>query len=416
MFLIATVRTGEAIPDLVTGLWRDGRVERVDLHDLSRAHLETLLRLALRGPIEAGAGRELWEVTRGNPLYVRELVLGALDSGALVEQRIGGLPAEARSVVELLALCEPVDLGYLETAAPTTVLDSLERAALVTITVGEGQVRLAHPMHGKVVRDAMPRSRARAILRAQADRLEAAGPTDAAALRIALWRLDAGGRPDPAVLVRGAHLARYAHDFRVVRRLMEAVPGEHLDAAGALLLGEALYELGAFDAAERVLARGQQLPGSEQVALRLVVTRVKNVHWGLCQPETALAINSAGRAVITSRPLVEELDADEASVLMFSGHPREALAALERIKGTDRRTRTVRAIVGSVAVATTGRTAEAVKVAEAGFTDHAALGDELAIAHPATHIINQVFALTEAGRLAEAEQLARAGADIVASH
>jgi len=76
----------------------------------------------------------------------------------------------------------------------------------------------------------------------------------------------------------------------------------------------------------------------------------------------------------------------------------------------------VRAIVGSVAVATTGRTAEAVKVAEAGFTDHAALGDELAIAHPATHIINQVFALTEAGRLAEAEQLARAGADIVASH
>jgi len=45
-----------------------------------------------------------------------------------------------------------------------------------------------------------------------------------------------------------------------------------------------------------------------------------------------------------------------------------------------------------------------------------ALGDELAIAHPATHVINQVFALTEAGRLAEAEQLARAGAEIVASH
>jgi hypothetical protein len=52
-------------------------------------------------------------------------------------------------------------------------------------------------------------------------------------------RLDAGGRPDPAVLVRGAHLARYAHDFRVVRRLIESVPGEHLDAVGALLLGEA---------------------------------------------------------------------------------------------------------------------------------------------------------------------------------
>ena len=231
-----------------------------------------------------------------------------------------------------------------------------------------------------------------------------------------MWRLDAGGRPDPAVLIRGAHLARYAHDFRVVRRLIEAVPAEQLDAAGALLLGEALYELGDFDAAERILARGQQLPSSEHVALRLAVTRAKNAHWGLCQPEAALAINAAAEAVITSPPLAEELVADEASVLMFSGHPDQALAVLERIAGGDQRTRVVRAIAGAPALAVTGRTAEAVTVAEAGFADHVALGDELAIAHPATHIVNQVFALTEAGRLAEAEQLARAGAEIVASH
>jgi DNA-binding CsgD family transcriptional regulator len=438
IFMIATVRTGEPVPDLVTGLWREGRLERVELADLSRTHLDTLLHLALGGPIGAGAAREFWEVTRGNPLYVREFALDAMESGALVERsgvwhledhvpgttrlldlvehRIGQLPAEARWVVELLALCEPLELGYLESAVPLEVLESLERAGLVTIAVADGEVHLAHPLHARVVRGAMPRSRARAVLLAQADRLEAASPAPGpAALRIATWRLDAGGRPDPAVLVRGAHLARYAHEFRVVRRLMEAVPGEHLDGLGALLLGEALYELGVFDAAERVLARGQQLPGSEQVALRLVVTRVKNANWGLCQPDAALAINSAARAVVTSRQLVEELDADEASVLVFSGHPRRALEVLERIMGTDRRTRTVRAIAGSVALAATGRTAEAVKVAEAGFTDHAALGDELAIAHPATHVINQVFALTEAGRLAEAGQLARAGADIVAS-
>jgi len=439
IFLIATVRTGEPVPDLLTGLWRDGRVERVDLRDLNRAHLDTLLHLALGGPIEAGAGRQLWEATRGNPLYVHELVLGALESGALVErsgvwhledrlpattrlldlvgQRIGGLSAEARSVVELLALCQPVDLGYLETIAPAGVLESLERAGLVTIAVADGEARLAHPLHGRVVRAAMPRLRARAILLAEAGRLEALTPAlGSAALRIAVWRLDAGGRPDPAILVRGAHLARYAHDFRVVRRLIEAVPGEQLDAAGALLLGEALYELGVFDAAERVLARGQELPCSEHVALRLAVTRAKNAHWGLCQPEAALAINAAARAVITTRPLTEELMADEASILMFSGHPDRALAVLERIAGSNRRTRVVRAIAGAPALAVTGRTAEAVKAAEAGFADHAALGDELAIAHPAMHLVNQVFALTEAGRLADAEQLARAGAEIVASH
>src|SRR5262249_14936630 len=66
IFPIATVRTGEPVPDLVTSMWRDGQLERVDLADLSRAHLDTLLHLALGGPIEAGAGREFWEVTRGN--------------------------------------------------------------------------------------------------------------------------------------------------------------------------------------------------------------------------------------------------------------------------------------------------------------------------------------------------------------
>jgi DNA-binding CsgD family transcriptional regulator len=439
IFLIATVRTGEPVPDLVTGMWRDGRVARVDLADLSRTHLDTLLHLALGGPIEAGAGRRFWEVTRGNPLYVHELVLGALESGALVErsgvwhledelsstsrlrdlveQRIEGLPAEARSVVERLALCQPLDLGYLETVTPLGVLESLERAGLVTIGVPDEEARLAHPLQGEVVRAAMPRLRARAILLAEAERLEAMNPDPGpASLRIAVWRLDAGGRPDPAILVRGAHLARYAHDFRLVRRLIEAVPGEQLDAVGALLLGEALYELGDFEAAEGILARGQQLARDEHVALRLAVTRAKNAQWGLCQSEAALAINAEGRAVVTAPQLAEELVADEASILTFSGRPDRALAALESLTRGDRRTQVVRAIAAAPALAAAGRTAEALSVAKAGYADHVALGDELGIAHPAMHIVNQVFALTEAGSLAEAEQLARAGADIVASY
>jgi DNA-binding CsgD family transcriptional regulator len=437
IFLIATVRTGDPVPDLLTDLWRDGRAARVDLQDLTRTQLDTLLHLALEGPIEAGAGLQFWEITEGNPLYVHELVLGALESGVLVErsgvwhlegrlpatsrlrdlveQRIGGLTSQARSVVEVLSLTQPLELGHLETIAPAEVLESLERAGLITVT--DWEVRLAHPIHGEVVRAAMPRLRTRAILLAEADRLEASRPDPGpAALQIAVWRLDAGGRPDPAILIRGAHLARSAHDFRLVRRLIEAVPGEKVDAVGALLLGEALYELGAFDASEQALARGQGLPSSEQVALRLAVMRAKNAQWGLCQTEAALAINAAARAVVTSSPLAEELVADEASIWTFSGRPDRALEVLERIPDGDQRTRVVRAIAGAPALAATGRTAEACRVAESGYADHVALGDELAIAHPAMHIVNQVFALTEAGRLAEAEQLARVGAEIVASN
>lgn len=436
IFLIATARAAEPTPDLLTDLIRDSALARVDLADLSPAGLDTLLHLALGGPMEAGAAQEFWRITRGNPLYVRELVLGAIESGALVdrsgvwhlddrlpstsrlldlvEHRIGDLSPESRSVVEMLALCEPLERDYLA-ADSGDVIDHLERAGLVT--VDSGQVSLAHPLHGEVVRAAMPRLRIRTILLAQAERLEAVSPVPgSAALRTAVWRLDAGGMPDPAILVNGAHLARYTHDFRLVRRLIEAVPDTQLDAVAALLLGEALYELGDFEASDRVLASGQELVGSEHVALRLAVTRAKNAHWGLCQPEAALAINAQARRVIGDQPLVEELVADEASILMFSGHPDRAIEVLSRIAGNDRRTRVVRAIVEAVALAVSGRTADAVAAAEAGFADHTTLGDELAIAHPATHLINQVFALTEAGRLTEAEQLARAGAEVVASY
>jgi DNA-binding CsgD family transcriptional regulator len=439
IFLIATVRSGEPVPDLVSGLWRDGRVERVDLEDLSRTQLDTLLHLALGGPMEAGSGRELWEASRGNPLYVRELLLGALESGAvrersgvwhlehrlpstsrlrdLVQQRISGLTAEAREVVELLALCQPLALGYLDATAPYGVVESLERAGLVTVNLEGGEVRLAHPLHAEVVRASLPAMRARTILLREAERLDASGDASGrAVLRSAVWRLDAGERPEPEVLIRGAHLARYAQDFRVVRRLMEAIPEEQRDAVGALLLGEALYELGVFETSEGVLARGQQLPSTGQVALRLAVTRTKNAFWGLCRREAALAIASDARRVLTAERLAEELAADEAAIWMFSGEPLRALAVLDGITGGEIRTRVVRAITRAPVLAIMGRTAEAVKVAESGFADHLALGDELAIAHPATHILNQAYALAEAGRLGEAERLALAGADAVALH
>jgi hypothetical protein len=235
-------------------------------------------------------------------------------------------------------------------------------------------------------------------------------------LRSAVWRLDAGERPRPEVLIRGAHLARQAHDFRVVRRLVGAIPEDQLDAVGALLLGKALYELGAFDESERVLAKGQRLSGPGQVALRLAVTRTKNAFWGLCRPDAALDIVTEARQVLTSEPLAEEVAAYEAAIWMFSGYPLRALEVLDRIVGNEIRTRVVRAIVRAPVLAATGSTEEAVKTAETGFADHMILGDELAVAHPATHIVNQAYALAEAGRLCEAERLGQAGADAIASY
>ena len=117
IFLIATVRAGEPIPDLFMDLLRAGQLERVDLADLSAANLDTLLHLALGNPMEAGAEREFWKVTRGNPLYVRELVLGGLESGALVERSgVWHLEGRLSSTSRLLDLVEQ-RIGNLPAAA-----------------------------------------------------------------------------------------------------------------------------------------------------------------------------------------------------------------------------------------------------------------------------------------------------------
>src|SRR5439155_4728143 len=130
----------------------------------------------------------------------------------------------------------------------------------------------------------------------------------------------------------------------------------------------ALYELGAYDASERVLALGQRVAGAAgHIALRLAVTRTKNAFWGLCQPETAIAVTTEARRVLTSEPLAEEVTADEAAIWMFSGHPVRALTVLDGIAGGEIRARVVRAITRAPVLAAMGRTAEAVKVAETGF-------------------------------------------------
>ena len=72
IFLLATVRSGEATSDLATALWRDLGVVRVELGELDRVNVDTLLHLGLGGPVEAETGARLWEAEpRQRPLPSR---------------------------------------------------------------------------------------------------------------------------------------------------------------------------------------------------------------------------------------------------------------------------------------------------------------------------------------------------------
>jgi DNA-binding CsgD family transcriptional regulator len=98
---------------------------------------------------------------------------------------------------------------------------------------------------------------------------------------------------------------------------------------------------------------------------------------------------------------------------MFSGYPVQALIVLEGLEsGVGLRTRAIRAIPEAAALVAVGRPETALGVARQGFADHAELGDQLAISHRGSHVLSQSYALQDAGRLADAVELATAGYEV----
>jgi DNA-binding CsgD family transcriptional regulator len=439
LFVLGTLRTGEPVPPDVAAWWRGERMIRIDLADLPPDGVDSLLHLALGGPVTAVAVDEVWAASRGNPLFVRELVLGAWSAGSLVEDsgvwrlvsplqgtarltdlvmaRLGAADASAEPALELLAVAEPVGLADLEALVGAGTVEGLERSGLIEVRAERRRqlARLTHPLYGEVLRAQMATSTRRRLLVARAARVAGHGARRREdPLRIATWRLEATGTADAGLLLTAARLARYAYDLAQVVRLARAAladlgPGpDRVEAQ--LLLGEALLELGEFTDAEAVLAEAESAAAEERQLVQVVAMRVRTLWWGLLRPDDALGVNRAARERVASREAHEELLADEAILLMFSGHPVEALRVLEALgPGVDLRTRVLRAIPEAGSLFAVGRCETAIDVARRGLTDHTELGDQLAIAHPGAHVINQVYALQEAGRIAEATEMATLG-------
>lgn len=437
LFGIATVVTGELVPETVTRWWRDERAVRVDLADLDPHSVETLLHVVLGGPLDTVASARLWDASRGNVLALREVVLGAQARGTLLRRdglwqlagpirttsrihelvlaRIGALDHTSRAVLELLAMCQPVGLSQLEAALGLAALEALERDGLISVRTDRRRqsVRLAHPLHGEVLREGLPALRSRSMLLAQADAMEARGARRREdPIRIATWRLTATGHADGELLLHAARLARFAHDDRQAARLARAAMTGAPSAAGGLVLGESLHQLGSFTEAEEVLADATERAASDDELVRIATVRRRNLFWGCRQDAEAIAVVRAVVPRLASRAARDELLTGEAEVLTFSGRPEDALALLDRVDASVPRVAVLAADARAAALAIMGRTAEAVTVSQRGYDEHVALGDELAIAQPGTHVVNQTWALTEAGRLAEAEELGRTWVDL----
>jgi hypothetical protein len=277
-FVLATIRSGEPAPAPVIALWKDGLAQRLELGPLALGEVEELLPAALGGPVDGATLHLLHRRTEGNALFLREVVLGALEAGVLrreeevwrlsgplpassrlieiIEARLGDLDDPVRRALGVVALGEPLEVELLQVVDPAIDVEVLESRGLLRVEQ-EGRrlvARLPHPLYGEVLRSRLSPLRARAAARSLAGALNSTGARRREdALRLAVWSLGGGVSLQPEAMLAAATVARQRHDFSLVERLARAAVGAGAGFPAALLLAQVCWLQGRAEEAEHQL-------------------------------------------------------------------------------------------------------------------------------------------------------------------
>ncbi len=306
VFVLATVRSDSHAPDAIDSLWKDAGARRIELGSLDDDAIASLIEAGLEGPVEQLVLRRVVDTCAGNPLFARELVLGAIDEAqltfdgdlwrlhgtpplspslaALISRRMGALDPTTRRALELVALGEPMRLDELNELTDAESVEAAEAAGMVAVSDDGARlaVRLSHPLYGELLREQLPALRGRELRRQLADvvtRRELLTPDDA--LRIARWRLDAGEEVPPELLIDAARAANLSGDPELGARLARLALDEGAGLTATLLLARASVVRKRFADAAAVLAVAEpNVPGDPE-AIAYIGQRIHALYWGL---------------------------------------------------------------------------------------------------------------------------------------
>lgn len=429
VFIVATVRSGEDVPDPVTALWKDAGAERIDLAALSVEGTEDLVRRLVGGPVALPTLRRLIEMSRGLPMTVCELVDAASRDGSwaerdgvweidgplavserlvdLVEARLSGCSAAERDVLALVALGDPLPLAAATSLASIEVLTSLERQGLVVVSPGD-DVSVAHPLYGEVAVAELGELQRRGLLTTLADAVGsgATSPTDD--LRVAIWRLAAGGDVAPDVLLRGARAAYRTGDHATAATLAGAAWQAAPDAAAGHLFGLTLSRLGRSAEAETVLADTTAIATAardERSLVLVALARSENMFRGCNDADAALRIVSEAESATTGA-WRDELVGHRAMLLLNMNRVDETLSVTAPLLDDDVPDRVLvrAAYAAGIASAYAGRSDDAAAIAARALPVHEEIWkSDVFQTEPAVHHITAMLSLIEAGDLHAAE-------------
>ncbi|MFJ8589649.1 LuxR C-terminal-related transcriptional regulator [Streptomyces sp. NPDC093595] len=436
MQLIGTIRSGESVSDAVGMLIRDSKAHRVDLSELSAEQVEKILQGALGGAVRKHTAQVLHKASGGNPLYLRELVAGAVARQRLTKEggvwglvrdglpktnkltelvcsRLEAAGPAGRPVLDLLSLCQNISLHDARVYASEQCLMSLQQAGLIEVVQEHRRTKLslAHPMYSEVLRARMPALRTRQLLLEQVQRVETYGVRRRDdALHVAAWRLAATGVADPQLLHEAALLAHYAHDYSQVVSLLTAIPDCDHTSHSLSMLGQALSQMGHWTSADAALEKAASRAVEENQRLTVALARSVNSLWGNASVNEAISHNQTHLAASVTSDHRRILTVNEGFIRTVAGQPAKGLPLLETMGNDIRSAPDVDiwlrgAQARSISLALTGRTAEAISWARHAYSMRVMEDEKSLVSQSAVQKVPLILALAEHGSLTEARSL-----------
>lgn len=428
--MVITVRQDEPVPPTLREIWSGYPFHWIELPPLSPDQTGELLAATLGAPVEPLSATRLFELTRGNALYLRTIVEREVADGRLardqghwcwsgnpvmppdlvgaIESRIGTLPEPVADVIDTVAVAEPVNLGLLVRIAGSAAVEEADARGLITVDPESAQVRLGHPLYGEVRRRRAPQSRLRRLRGVVSIELAAtAGTGDIrSAVRRATLSLESDLAPDADLLATAARGAVWLADLSLAERLAAAAIEAGAGLESTVVRAQALSWLGRGEEADRTLGDIDEAQLSDIERARLAFVKASNTLWVLGDAERARRIVD-GVCHVESAEGLRFLQAFRIVHWFGTDQPRHALQAAEGLR-PDELPAVVGAEIGWVLTALSadaGQTTAAITYAEQGAVA-AERGQDLP--HMSFNIVDaHLSALLLSGLVNEAAKLAR---------
>ncbi|MGV0990854.1 MAG: AAA family ATPase [Mycobacterium sp.] len=421
--LIVTVRSVLQAPQVVTALWNDGLLRRLDVDALDGEETAAL--------VAAAGGDEpvtLYRRSAGYPLHLRLLMTTGSSEETLtgaVDRYLGELSSPVREVLAHLCVFEPLSRDDLDAMTGAAVVDAAVAAGAVQVR-GAG-VYGGHPLFLERLAPVLDKTEVHRLRAAVANQL-ATRPSRTPADRLSrnLIAIHSDGPFDIDAVVAGAQEALLLGDLSLAERLAEGVleRSDRFDAR--LALSNALAWQGRGREADAALAAVDPAGLTEEQLMAWALPRAANQFWMLSEPERAVTFLQNVRGQVGTASSRITLDALSGTFAMNAGNVRRAVEIADEVLAQPDAPEMAVAWAGSAAALSSARMG---RFADVEPLVHRALGSEypgllrftVGLAQTTTQLMaGQTEAALETARgftdFAEGAQPGRAIGEVLLAH